>query len=46
MEVDGGINNSTIELVSDAGCNVFVAGSSIFETDNITAAVTELKQKI
>lgn len=46
IEVDGGINNSTIELVSDAGCNVFVAGSSIFETDNITAAVTELKQKI
>ncbi|HZW38148.1 MAG TPA: ribulose-phosphate 3-epimerase [Ignavibacteriaceae bacterium] len=46
IEVDGGINNNTIELVSDAGCNVFVAGSSIFETDNITAAVIELKQKI
>lgn len=46
IEVDGGINNNTIESVSEAGCNVFVAGSSVFEADNVTAAVTELKQKI
>ena len=30
LEVDGGINNETISRVSQAGANVFVAGSAIF----------------
>lgn len=46
IEVDGGINNKTIKKVLDAGCDVFVAGSSIFHSDNITAATTELKNII
>ncbi len=46
IEVDGGINNKNIVDVSNAGCDVFVAGSSIFGTDNITAACTELKNLI
>ena len=32
IEVDGGINNKTIKSVLKAGCDVFVAGSSIFHT--------------
>jgi ribulose-phosphate 3-epimerase len=46
IEVDGGINNKTIRSVLNAGCDVFVAGSSIFRTDNISAAATELKNLI
>lgn len=46
IEVDGGINSKTINEVSDVGCDIFVAGSSIFKADNITAAATELKNLI
>lgn len=46
IEVDGGINSKTIKKIKDAGCEVFVAGSSIFNSDNITAAASELKNLI
>lgn len=46
IEVDGGINNKTIKSVLKAGCDVFVAGSSIFHNDNISAATAELKNLI
>jgi len=44
IEVDGGINKDTVSDVLNAGCDVFVAGSSIFKADNIAAAVVELKK--
>jgi ribulose-phosphate 3-epimerase len=43
VEVDGGINRDTIKSISEAGCDIFVAGSSIFNSDNISAATAELK---
>lgn len=43
IEVDGGIDKENIKRISDVGCNIFVAGSSIFKQDNITASVLELK---
>lgn len=46
IEVDGGIDLSTIKSVSEAGCDVFVAGSAIFKSDNITAATLELRNII
>lgn len=46
IEVDGGVNNKTISEIKDAGCDVFVAGSAIFHSDNITAAAAELKNLI
>jgi ribulose-phosphate 3-epimerase len=46
IEVDGGINKDTIKSVLKAGCDVFVAGSSIFHDDNISAATAELKNLI
>jgi len=46
IEVDGGINKDNIKSVSKAGCDVFVAGSSIFHTENISAATAELKNLI
>lgn len=46
IEIDGGVNVDTIKLAHDAGVDVFVAGSAIFNTDNISAATTELKNLI
>jgi len=46
IEVDGGINSDTIVSAKNAGAEVFVAGSAIFHSDNITAATSELKNLI
>jgi ribulose-phosphate 3-epimerase len=46
IEVDGGIDKENIQKISDAGCDVFVVGSSIFSTENITASSAELKNLI
>ena len=44
LSVDGGIGRSTIAGCSEAGCNVFVAGSSIFDEPCYSAAMAELRQ--
>lgn len=46
IQVDGGISKENILKVSNAGCDVFVVGNSIFGSDNITAATVELKNLI
>ncbi|NWF49113.1 MAG: ribulose-phosphate 3-epimerase [Ignavibacteriaceae bacterium] len=46
IEVDGGINKETISRVRDAGCDVFVAGSAIFHSENIPAETAALKNLI
>lgn len=46
IEVDGGVSKNNIKEISNSGCDIFVAGSSIFGTDNISAAATELKNLI
>ena len=33
IEVDGGVNFKTLEQVLDAGANIIVAGSAVFEGD-------------
>lgn len=33
IEVDGGVNRDTIEEVKEAGCDIFVAGSAVFNGD-------------
>ncbi|MGL5972207.1 MAG: ribulose-phosphate 3-epimerase [Oscillospiraceae bacterium] len=43
IEVDGGINDKTCQLVKDAGANILVAGSYIFSSDNISSAIKSLK---
>lgn len=43
IEIDGGIDSKTILPALKAGADVFVAGSSIFKSDNVTAATIELK---
>lgn len=44
LSVDGGIGRSTISACSEAGCDVFVAGSSIFDEPCYSAALAELRQ--
>ena len=46
IEIDGGVNNETITAAKKAGVDVFVAGSAIFDADNITAATAELKNLV
>lgn len=46
IEVDGGLDKITTPEVLKAGCDVFVTGSSIFKSDNVTASTAELKNII
>ena len=43
IEVDGGINAQTGKLCKDAGADVLVAGSYVFNADNRQAAIDSLK---
>ncbi|MCI6736820.1 MAG: ribulose-phosphate 3-epimerase [Intestinibacter sp.] len=44
IEVDGGVKPSNISEVVNAGANVIVAGSAIFNTDDIDEAVKSLRE--
>ncbi|MBO5630637.1 MAG: ribulose-phosphate 3-epimerase [Aeriscardovia sp.] len=44
IEVDGGINLTTAPLVTKAGADILVAGSSIFNSANRTQMITNLRQ--
>lgn len=43
IEVDGGINETTAKLCNEAGVDVLVAGSYIFNSDDYTKAIESLK---
>lgn len=43
IEADGGVNTVTGAMLKDAGCNVLVAGSYIFGSDDRAAALSSLK---
>ncbi len=44
IEVDGGISESTIADVAEAGANIFIAGSAIFGSDNYEETISKLKK--
>ena len=46
IEVDGGIGIKNIKKIHDAGANIFVAGSAIFNTENYEEAISKMKQEI
>tara|TARA_Y100000590_G_scaffold201961_1_gene229485 strand:- start:978 stop:1382 length:405 start_codon:yes stop_codon:yes gene_type:complete len=46
IEVDGGIGIKNIKTIHDAGANIFVAGSAIFNTENYEEAISKMKQEI
>ena len=45
IEVDGGINNDTIAAVAEAGADIFVAGSAVFNTDDYGKTISELRRR-
>ncbi|WP_281829791.1 MULTISPECIES: ribulose-phosphate 3-epimerase [Lactobacillus] len=46
IEVDGGINQQTARIAKDAGANVFVAGSYLFEKGDIASQIAKLTQSL
>jgi len=46
IEVDGGVNESTIQLCHDAGADVFVSGSNIFGADSPADQIEKLKNLV
>ena len=46
IQVDGGINASTISKVIEAGANVIVAGTAVFENDTIIDNVNKIESII
>ncbi len=46
IQVDGGVNKNTIAAVSQAGADVFVAGSAIYGQQDYAAAIATLKDNM
>ena len=46
IEVDGGVDRHTIASIADAGADVFVAGSAIFNSDDYARTIADLRAKI
>ena len=44
IQVDGGVNEKTIEEISQAGANVFVAGSAIFGSKNYKETIDSFRK--
>ncbi len=43
LQVDGGVTEATIGRCAEAGANVFVAGSAVYQADDPSAAVQSLR---
>ena len=46
IEVDGGVNLDNAKELSEAGCDLFVAGSAVFKADDVEKRVKEFKELI
>jgi len=47
LEVDGGISSQTAKIVVEAGANVLVAGSAIFNTErSVSDAITSIRESV
>ena len=46
IEVDGGISPNTIDLVNEAGANMFVSGSYLLRAENFQENMNFLKEKV
>ncbi len=44
IQVDGGINDETAEIVKSAGANVLVSGSWLFKSENMQESVEKLRK--
>jgi ribulose-phosphate 3-epimerase len=45
LQVDGGVSLETIERCAEAGADVFVAGSAVFDADDPDAMVVALRDR-
>jgi ribulose-phosphate 3-epimerase len=46
IEIDGGVNENNIKSISDAGVDVFVAGSAIFKSPDYKNTIARFKELI
>lgn len=46
LEVDGGVTIDNINAIAQAGADMFVAGSAIFNTDNYADAIAKMRQQL
>lgn len=46
IQIDGGVNEKTIYSISEAGADVFVAGSAIFGTNDYKQTIKNLRNKL
>jgi len=46
IEIDGGVNEKTIKTISDAGVDVFVAGSAIFKSPDYKKTIDRFRELI
>ncbi len=45
IEIDGGVSPSTISEISEAGVNIFVAGSAVFGAEDYSKTISTLKSR-
>lgn len=46
IQIDGGVNADTIAAIAEAGVDVFVAGSAIFNTDDYQKTIDQMRRNI
>ncbi len=46
IEIDGGVSLDNVEMIRDAGCDIFVAGSAVFGADDIGKRVEDFNKLI
>ena len=46
LEVDGGVGVSNIREIADAGADMFVAGSAIFNSDDYAKTIAEMRSQL
>lgn len=46
LSVDGGVRPENIKSIADAGANVFVAGSAIFQAKDYAAAIADFRKRL
>jgi ribulose-phosphate 3-epimerase len=46
VEIDGGVNEETIEVAAEAGVDCFVAGSAVYGADDPARAVAALRDRV
>jgi ribulose-phosphate 3-epimerase len=46
LEVDGGVTTANIKDIADAGADMFVAGSAIFNTPDYKATIDVMRKEL